>query len=176
MDKTIASDKLRIGPFGSTAAIPPLKLPSHPFLLWWVYPWDHRHGCPIDQFRTLCNTFSHSALTLHNHHAPFQLMANFDEGIMFRPLKATRYELLGRTNFPSSLLLRTSLPHEWHLTDWLAGWLAGWLILVRAIIFTLTLLLLPQNKVLYRHEVYRLVNMAFCVEIRSVLRFIVVFD
>jgi len=59
---------------------------------------------------------------------------------------------------------------------WLTDWLVGWLFLAHAIIFTLALLLLPQNKVLHRHEVYRLVNMAFCVEIRSVLRFIVVFD
>jgi len=129
MNKSSASDKLRVGPVSSPKAVPPLKLPSHPFLLWWVYPWYHRHGCPVNQIRTLCNTFSHSALSLRHYHAAFQLMVNFDEGIMFRPLKETRYELLGRTNFPSSLPLRASLSHEWHLTYPLTNWLAGWLIL-----------------------------------------------
>jgi hypothetical protein len=124
MDKSGASDELRIGPVGSPKAVPP-----HPFLLLWVYPLDHRHGCPFDQIRNLCNTFSHSALSLRHHHAPFQLMVNFDEGIMFRPLRETRCKLLGRTNFQSSLPLGASLSHEWHLTYWLTNWLAGWLIL-----------------------------------------------
>jgi hypothetical protein len=66
---------------------PPLFLPLHPSWMCCIYPWDHYHGCPFNNFRIPCIIFWHTALSLRHCLTPVSSNSEFRWGKLVSPIE-----------------------------------------------------------------------------------------
>jgi hypothetical protein len=91
---------IKLWPVSSQESFSLLMLHSHPYLTCWADRW---HGCPSDNYQTLCANFWHAALSSRYHQIPAQTAGELRWGKYILPIKnSILYKMFRRTKLQIS--------------------------------------------------------------------------